>query len=185
MHTRDWKTFDRKGMIFPAHNKDSAFFESQINEKYYALHRPSSPELGGNYIWLAESPDKIHWGNHQIIAKSRPGKWDSARVGAGASPIKTAKGWLEIYHGADENHRYCLGALLLDLHNPAQVIARSEEPIMEPVADYEKTGFFGNVVFTNGHITEGDKVTIYYGASDEVVCGASFSIKQILSSLNA
>lgn len=184
MYTKDWKNFDRRGMIFPPHNKDSAFFDESIKGKYYALHRPSSPELGGNYIWIAESADKIHWGNHQLIAKTRPGKWDSARVGAGASPIKTEAGWLEIYHGANEDHRYCLGALLLDKDNPKKVIARSNEPIMEPKESYEKTGFFGNVVFTNGHLVEGDKITMYYGASDEVVCAAEMSIQDILSSLN-
>ncbi|MEO9475990.1 MAG: glycoside hydrolase family 130 protein [Cyclobacteriaceae bacterium] len=181
--TNDWKTFDRKGMIFPAHNKDCALFEEPINGKYYALHRPSSPSIGGNYIWTAESPDLEHWGNHKCIATSRKGYWDSARVGAGAAPIKTTAGWLEIYHGADENHRYCLGALLLDLNDPSKVIARSEEPIMEPNAEYEQTGFFGNVVFTNGHLVDGDKVTVYYGASDEVICGATFSINEILKSL--
>ncbi|MEP0366313.1 MAG: glycoside hydrolase family 130 protein [Cyclobacteriaceae bacterium] len=181
--TSDWKTFDRKGMIFPAHNKDCALFEEPINGKYYALHRPSSPSIGGNYIWIAESPDLEHWGNHKCIATSRKGYWDSARVGAGAAPIKTAAGWLEIYHGADENHRYCLGALLLDLNDPSKVLARSEEPIMEPNAEYEQTGFFGNVVFTNGHLVDGDKVTVYYGASDEVICGATFSINEILKSL--
>ncbi len=181
--TKDWKNYDRKGMIFPAHNKDCALFEEPINGKYFALHRPSSPSIGGNYIWIAESPDLEHWGNHQCIATSRKGYWDSARVGAGAAPIKTEKGWLEIYHGADENHRYCLGALLLDLNDPSKVLARSEEPIMEPNAEYEQTGFFGNVVFTNGHLVDGDKVTVYYGASDEVICGAELSISEILKSL--
>ncbi|WP_258102077.1 glycoside hydrolase family 130 protein [Marinoscillum pacificum] len=181
--TKDWKNYDRKGMIFPAHNKDCALFEEPINGKYFALHRPSSPSIGGNYIWIAESPDLEHWGNHQCIATSRKGYWDSARVGAGAAPIKTEKGWLEIYHGADENHRYCLGALLLDLNDPSKVLARSEEPIMEPNVEYEQTGFFGNVVFTNGHLVDGDKVTVYYGASDEVICGAELSISEILKSL--
>lgn len=181
--TNDWKTFERRGMIFPPHNKDSAIFERRINGKYYALHRPSSPELGGNYIWIAESPDLLHWGNHQCVAITRKGKWDSARVGAGAAPIETPEGWLEIYHGADNNHRYCLGALLLDKENPARVIARTHDPIMEPTQEYEKTGFFGNVVFTNGHLVDEDKITIYYGASDEVICGAEFSINQILQSL--
>lgn len=181
--TKDWKTFEKKGMIFSPHNKDCAIFEEKIRDKYYALHRPSSPELGGNYIWLAESPDAIHWGNHKCIAKTRPSKFDSKRLGAGASPIKTEKGWLEIYHGATEAHRYCLGAILLDLNDPSIVIARSEEPIMEPIADYEQTGFFGNVVFTNGHIVDGDSVALYYGASDEHVCLANFSIKDILKTL--
>jgi predicted GH43/DUF377 family glycosyl hydrolase len=183
MFTKDWKNFEQRGMIFPPHNKDCTIFEEKINGLHYALHRPSSPELGGNYMWLAQSPDLLHWGNHQLIATTRKNMWDSQRLGAGAAPIKTSEGWLEIYHGATANHRYCLGAILLDKHNPAKVIARSEKPIMEPTAEYEKTGFFGEVVFTNGHIAEGDLLKIYYGASDEFICGADFSIKEILNSL--
>lgn len=181
--TKDWKNFDFKGMIFPPHNKDCAIFEEVINEKYYALHRPSSVAIGGNYIWLAESPDGLHWGNHQCIVKTRAGHWDSARVGAGAAPIKTKKGWLEIYHGANAEHLYCLGAFLMDIQNPSKVIARTIEPIMIPTEEYELSGFFGQVVFTNGHIVNGDELTIYYGAADEFVCGARFSINEILSLL--
>ena len=183
IRTKDWKNFSREGMIFPPHNKDCAIFEEKINGKYYALHRPSSPELGGNYIWVAESPNLIHWGRHKCIATSRPGMWDSVRVGAGAAPVRTEKGWLEIYHGANSDHRYCLGALLLDINDPSKVLARSTEPVMEPLQSYEQTGFFGNVIFTNGHYVKGDDIFMYYGASDEVICGARFSISEILSTL--
>lgn len=182
--TKDWKNFDLKGMIFPPHNKDCAIFEETINGNYYALHRPSSPQLGGNYIWLAESPDGIHWGNHKCIIKSRHSLWDSARVGAGAAPIKTDQGWLEIYHGANAEHHYCLGAFLMDLHDPSIIIARTLDPIMMPQEKYELNGFFGYVVFTNGHLVEGDQLTLYYGAADEFICGAHFSIQEILSALH-
>jgi predicted GH43/DUF377 family glycosyl hydrolase len=183
--TTDWKSFQSHGMILPPHNKDCAIFEERVNELYYALHRPSSVDIGGNYIWLASSPDGIHWGNHKCIIKTREDSWDSARVGAGASPIKTDKGWLEIYHGANHKHQYCLGAFLLDINDPSKVIGRTEIPIMVPEAEYELSGFFGNVVFTNGHILkpDGDTITIYYGASDEFVCGADFSMKEIFSLL--
>lgn len=181
--TRDWKTYDRKGMIIPPHNKDCALFEERINSSYYMLHRPSSPEIGGNYIWIARSPDLEHWGHHECIATTRKGHWDSARIGAGAAPIKTSEGWLEIYHGANDEHRYCLGALLLELDDPSKVITRSITPIVEPIAEYEKTGFFGNVVFTNGHFVEGDTIHMYYGASDEVICLGQLSINEILTSL--
>jgi beta-1,2-mannobiose phosphorylase / 1,2-beta-oligomannan phosphorylase len=181
--TRDWKTFHEHGLIFPPHNKDCALFEEKIGGRFFALHRPSSPEIGGNFIWLAQSPDLLHWGKHSCLARTRPGMWDSARVGAGATPIKTPAGWLEIYHGANEKERYCLGALLLDSVQPWKVIARSKEPIMEPTAPYEQTGFFGNVIFTNGHLVNDDSLTIYYGASDSVICAAQFSIAQILRSL--
>jgi predicted GH43/DUF377 family glycosyl hydrolase len=182
--TTDWRTFSRHGMILPPHNKDCALFEERINGKYHMLHRPSSPAIGGNYIWLAESTDLEHWGRHRCVAHSRPGMWDSARIGAGAAPIRTELGWLEIYHGATEKNRYCLGALLLDLEAPWRVLRRSREPIMEPLAEYEQTGFFGNVVFTNGHVVDDDTITLYYGASDTVICGAQLSIQEILASLN-
>ena len=183
--TVNWKNFQSHGMILPPHNKDCAIFNEKINGLYYAFHRPSSVDIGGNYIWLAESRDGIHWGNHRCIIKTREDTWDSARVGAGAAPIKTDQGWLEIYHGANQQHQYCLGAFLLDLDDPSKVIARTEVPIMVPSATYELSGFFGNVVFTNGHIVhpDGDTITIYYGASDEFVCGAHFSLKEILSLL--
>jgi predicted GH43/DUF377 family glycosyl hydrolase len=183
IQTRDWMSFERKGMILPPHNKDCTFFTEPINGKYFALHRPSSAQLGGNFIWLSESPDLLHWGNHKCIATTRKHKWDSARIGAGAAPIKTSRGWLEIYHGADEHHRYCLGALLLDLDDPSKVLARSKQPIMEPSKEYELKGFFGNVIFTNGHWVEGDRIMMYYGASDEVICGAELSMEEILRSL--
>jgi predicted GH43/DUF377 family glycosyl hydrolase len=181
--TNDWRAFKKVGMIIPPHNKDCALFEEKINDKYFCLHRPSGIGIGGNFIWTASSPDLKHWGDHRCIMKTRSDMWDCARIGAGAAPIKTTKGWLEIYHGADFNHRYCLGAVLLDLKDPSKVLARSIEPLLEPTEPYELNGFFGNVVFTNGHVVEGDKITLYYGASDEVICGATLSIKKILSTL--
>ena len=122
-------------------------------------------------------------GQHRCLAHSREGYWDSARVGAGAAPIRTADGWLEIYHGATKENRYCLGALLLDLDEPWRVLARSETPIMEPFAPYEQEGFFGHVIFTNGHVVDADCITIYYGAADSVICAARLSISSILASL--
>ena len=183
MTTRDWIKFERKGMILPPHNKDCALFDETINGKYFCLHRPSGIDLGGNFIWLASSPDLRHWGGHTCILKTREGMWDSARVGAGAAPIRTSEGWLEIYHGADHKNRYCLGAVLLDLENPSKVLARSHYPLIEPETDYEKTGFFGNVIFSNGHIVDGDDITLYYGASDEVICGCTLSVNEIIKTL--
>jgi len=181
--TKDWKTFERHGLIFPPHNKDCSLFPEKIGGSYRAMHRPSGIDLGGHFIWLASSPDLRHWGNYTCIATTRAGMWDSQRVGAGAAPIRTDRGWLSIYHGADMQSRYCLGGLLMDLKDPARVLARSNKPLMEPDAEYEQKGFFGHVVFTNGHVTQGDEVTIYYGASDTVICGARASISSLLADL--
>ncbi|WP_443938467.1 glycoside hydrolase family 130 protein [Pedobacter sp. MW01-1-1] len=181
--TRDWQHFEQHGLILPPHNKDVALFPEKINGKLYMLHRPSSKEIGGNFIWLAESSDGLHWGNHRCIMKTRAGYWDSERIGAGAEPIKTPSGWLEIYHGANQENRYCLGAVLLDLNRPSQVLARTEEPIMQPQESYELHGFFGKVIFTNGHLVDGDELTIYYGAADTFICAAKFSIEEIMNRL--
>lgn len=181
--TVNWKQFTDLGLILPPHNKDCALLPEKIGGKYYILHRPSSPEIGGNYMWIAESDDLKHWGNHRCIARTRPGMWDSERIGAGAAPVKTEEGWLEIYHGADKNNRYCLGAMLLDLNDPSKVLARSTEPLMTPDMDYERVGFFGDVIFTNGQVVDGDTITFYYGASDEVICKATVSIREILKTL--
>jgi beta-1,2-mannobiose phosphorylase / 1,2-beta-oligomannan phosphorylase len=184
MQTRDWKRFERKGMILPPQNRDCVIFEEKIRDKYYALHRPASPEPGGNHIWLAESPDSVHWGRHKCIATTRRNMWDSERIGAGGSPIQTPKGWLVIYHGADDQHRYCLGAMLLDIRDPDIVIARSATPFMEPSESYELNGHSGNVIFTSGHLVKGDKLSLYYGAGDEAICGAELSVHEILDSLS-
>jgi predicted GH43/DUF377 family glycosyl hydrolase len=183
--TENWKTFRSHGMMLPPHNKDCALFEEKIIGYFYAFHRPSSVDIGGNYIWIARSPDGVHWGDHHCIIRTRKDSWDEARVGAGAAPVKTDRGWLSIYHGANRKQQYCLGAFLTDLNDPVKVISRTEDPIMIPSAPYELSGFFGNVVFTNGHVLEpdGDSLTIYYGASDEFVCGARFSVNEICSRL--
>lgn len=180
--TRDWVSFERLGVILPPHNKDCAIFDRMIGGRFWCLHRPSGLGLGGHYIWIASSPDRLHWGAHRCLIRTRPGHWDSERVGAGAPPIRVPEGWLEIYHGSD-GKRYCLGALLLDADDPTKVLARSRDPIMEPSAPYEQTGFFGHVVFTNGHIVDGDDLTLFYGAADEVVCQAKMSIREIITSL--
>lgn len=185
--TTDWKTFKKHGVVIPPFNKDAALFPEKINGSYYLLHRPTGTGLGGPYMWIAKSPDLIHWGEHKCVAQTRADKWDSARVGAGSAPIKTSAGWLEIYHGAEVvsefSHRYSLGAILLDLNDPSKVIARSEESIMSPQANYEIEGFFGNVVFSNGQVVRGDEILLYYGAADSYSCGARFSISTILASL--
>ncbi len=183
-NTANWTDFAPRTIIIPGPNKDCALFKEKINGQFICLHRPCMGNMGGENIWMAKSPDLIHWGQNQCIAKTRKGKWDCKRIGAGATPIKTKHGWLVIYHGADDENRYCLGAMLLDCKNPAKILARSEKPIMQPIMQYEKNGFFANVIFTNGHVVNNDTVTIYYGASDTVICKADMSINEIIENIH-
>jgi predicted GH43/DUF377 family glycosyl hydrolase len=135
-------------------------------------------------MWIAESPDLCCWGNHRCLMAPLANCWDEIKIGAGAAPFRTPDGWLEIYHGADRNNRYSLGAVLLDGQEPWKVIARTEKPILQPQAGYECEGFFGNVVFTCGLLCEDDRLRIYYGAADTTICYAELSLEDIVESLN-
>ena len=153
---------------------------------YVAWTRPVGKHLGAPSIWLARSPDLIHWGAHAPVLLPRPGMWDSARVGASTVPFLTADGWVEIYHGADENNVYCMGVALISRDDPAKVLARSAKPLMRPETDYEREGFFGGVVFSCGADVQSDgTVTVYYGASDETTCAATTTVDELLHSVTA
>ncbi len=183
--TKDFNTYKRHGVIFCPDNKDVVLFPERVNGKYYALHRPVSALFGKQEIWIAESPDLCCWGNHRCLIGPRPNYWDEIKIGASAVPFKVKQGWLEIYHGVDQENRYCLGAVLLDSQKPWNIIARSERPIFEPEADYECNGFFGNVVFSCGLLYEDYKLKIYYGAADTVICYAELSLEETIKSLNS
>ena len=188
--TKDFSTFERHGVIFPPENKDVVIFPERIDDKFYALHRPSSPLFKRKEMWLAESGDLISWGNHRYLMGPRAGCWDEIKIGASAVPFRIEAGWLEIYHGADRKNRYCLGAVLLDGNQPWKVVARTEKPILEPQTDYECDGFFGNVIFSCGLLYKAagprgdDKLKIYYGAADTAVCYAELPLEYVIENLN-
>ncbi|MHC4743705.1 MAG: glycoside hydrolase family 130 protein, partial [Planctomycetota bacterium] len=159
--TQDFSSYERQGVIFCPDNKDVVIFPERIGGLYYALHRPDSGLFQKKDIWIADSVDLRCWGNHRCLISTQQGRWDNLKIGAGAPPFKTHLGWVEIYHGVNEDNRYCLGGLLLDIDEPGKVLARSAEPIFEPKVDYECEGFFGNVVFSCGLLCEDEKVKIY------------------------
>ncbi|MBM7551639.1 glycoside hydrolase family 130 protein [Thalassobacillus pellis] len=181
--TKDFEDYERHGLMLHPENKDVAIFPEKIEGKYYTLHRPVPKGIGRPEIWIAESENLIHWGNHQHLLGLSEDGWDNGRIGGGAVPFKTEEGWLEIYHAADRNDRYCLGAVLLDYKNPSRVLAKTEEPILVPEEDYEKAGFFGNVVFSCGVTVKEDTVRIYYGVADTSMAVADLSLNEILDQL--
>lgn len=182
--TKDFEQVEHLGVIFPPLNKDVVIFEEKVKNKFVALHRPDNHGFGLPSIWYADSPDLVHWGNHKCLLRPRGNKWEQQKIGAGAPPIKTKFGWLEIYHGKGENNLYSLNLLLLDLLDPSKILAVGETPFMFPETAYEKKGFYGNVLFTNGHVCMPDgTVKIYYGASDEHICLAEISIDELLGLL--
>jgi predicted GH43/DUF377 family glycosyl hydrolase len=186
--TKDFKSFDRHGLIFSPPNRDVTIFPEKIAGQYVALHRPMPEGLGKPAIWIATSPDMLSWGGHRYVAGARNGRWDDSKIGGGAVPfrVKTEKadGWLAVYHGVTgATTTYSLGALLLDADDPGKVLARSRDPILAPETKYEREGFFGGVVFTCGLLAEGDLVRIYYGAADGVTAVADLSLEEILAGM--
>jgi predicted GH43/DUF377 family glycosyl hydrolase len=187
--TKDFRKFSRHGIIFPPPNRDVTIFPEMIGGRYAALHRPMPAGLGQLAIWTASSSDMMSWGSYRFVAGPREGSWDDSRIGGGAVPFRVHTGnydaWLAIYHGVTGSPpAYSLGALLLDARDPARVLARSREPILEPEAAYEREGFFGGVVFTCGLLADGDLVRIYYGAADGVTAVADLSLEQILAGMS-
>jgi predicted GH43/DUF377 family glycosyl hydrolase len=181
--TKDFVHFDKKGVIFTPDNKDVAIFPEKVGGRYYALNRPISAEYGLKDIWISESPDVLCWGKHQFLMSTRDGMWDDGRIGCSAVPFMTDEGWLEIYHGASKDNRYCLGGALLDKDKPWIVKARSENPIIAPEEDYEVNGFFGNVIFNCGVLDEDGLVKVYYGAADTYIGYAEIALQDILDDL--
>ncbi len=181
--TEDFKSLERKGIIFHPENKDVAIFPEKVGDKYRALHRPNNSGFGKASIWYAESPDLLHWGNHKCIVRPRDTQWESMKIGGGAPPIKTSEGWLIIYHGKGDNSLYSLFGLLLDLENPWMVIKQGSTPLMTPTEPYETEGFFPNVVLSNGIVEKEGNIYVYYGAADESSCLAITDVDSLLSSL--
>jgi predicted GH43/DUF377 family glycosyl hydrolase len=179
--TKDFKKFNKLGMILPPTNKDTVIFPEKINNKFYLLHRPSPfDNLGNSDIWLAESNDLLHWGNHKHLCGSKEGNvWEALKIGAGSTPIKIDEGWLVFYHGVDKNERYCMGYLLLDKNNPSKILFRTKNPIMEPTMNYEKSGFFSETIFPCATIPTMNKIIMYYGAADNSICRADIEINKL------
>jgi predicted GH43/DUF377 family glycosyl hydrolase len=171
--TADFKSFERHGIIFPPENKDVVLLSELIGGEYVALHRPvgrmpfSPPEM-----WIARSRDLFFWGDHRPLYSGQAA-WETGRVGAGAPPVRTPRGWLELYHGnrrpsaPGEIGAYCAGAMLLDLDDPARIARVAQRPVLEPTEPYETQGFVPQVVFPGGVVEASGRVAVYYGAADE------------------
>ena len=187
-----WEAWQRHGLVFPRFsNKDATLFPEQFNGKFAMLHRVDP------HIWITFSRHlSCPWPKkeHKILAGATSGmRWDAKKIGAGAQPIKTKYGWLLITHGVDYAHTYRLGVMLLDIADPAILLYRSPNPVLEPTESYEigEAGkcWVPNVVFTCGAVPRGDneqildaddELLVYYGASDTVIGVATAKIADLV-----
>lgn len=188
---RRWDRWERHGLAFPGFpDKDATLFPELFDGKYALLHRVE-PNM-----WISFASE-VHcpWPktDHYILSGARPGmSWDGEKIGAGAQPIKTKYGWLLICHGVDYAAVYRLGVMLADLANPARLIYRSPNFILEPRLVHEVgekgKSWVDNVVFTCGALPaedkevlgEDDEILVYYGAADTVLCVATARVGDLL-----
>ena len=181
--SNNWK-WEKPFLITPQgiDDKDACIFPKKFPLGYFILHRIGN-EICGDYLNSLDFKHNTVKKCIRIIGP-RENTWDSWKVGVSTPPIKTKYGWLLLYHGVSKSHNtYRIGCVLLDLKDPAIVLARSTEPIFEPKESYEKNGMVSNVVFPCGITVKKNTVFIYYGGGDRVIGVATMNLDIILKAL--
>ena len=173
--TRDFRSWIRAGRLTDPSldDRDVVIFPERVGGKWVTLHRPMQWH-GAGYrnsepaIWMAATEDLLGWKQLRLFAMGEQ-DWE-CKIGANNPPLRTAQGWLQIYHAVGPDNHYRLGAMLLDLADPFRVTHRTRRPIYEPVCEWERHGLYDGVCFPCGHAVLEGIYHLYYGAGD-VVCG--------------
>ncbi len=161
-----------------AHNKGMAIFPRRIDGNFVALGRHDSVN---NFIMT--SSDIRVWREATVIQEpERP--WELMQLGNCGSPLETEAGWLVITHGVGPFRRYTLGALLLDLVDPSQVIGHLKDPLLSPDDD-ERDGYVPNVVYSCGGMIHGEHLVLPYGYADVGARIATIRVDELLSRLTS
>lgn len=167
-------------------NKDICIFPEKIKNKYLVIHRTGVTidyYYADDLYYPLKNLKAGHEGEGKDWINPRKGKWDNKKVGANGPPIKTKYGWLLFYHGVSDKLIYRLGAVLLSLRKPENIIARTKDPIFEPKKKYEKKGQVPNVVFSCGTVLLGDTLYVYYGGADTVIGLATCSLEKLIKEI--
>lgn len=198
-HSDDLHHFEIISMSVPD-NRNMVLFPQKYQGMYMRLERPMPVYSRGHKdrfdIWWSESPDLVHWGNSRLVAGVEDFPFANDKIGPGAPPVYTEKGWLAITHTVDIDpergkngwedqwtKRYCTAAVLLDQDEPWKMIGRTKVPLLAPETDYEaRDGFRWNVVFPTAAVPAPDgKLRIYYGAADTVIALAEAKTDDIIA----
>ena len=160
-------------------DKDVSLFPRRIDGRLAVVHRVEPS--------ICIDPGGLDQTEHPVsrcvaLMAPRPGMWDAVKVGIAGPPLEVAHGWLVIYHGVGSDRAYRLGAALLS-DDASTVLARTNAPILEPLADWERRGRVPNAVFSCGSIVRGDTLFLYYGGADTALGVATLSLSELLSRL--
>jgi predicted GH43/DUF377 family glycosyl hydrolase len=177
IETADFQSFRIATLNGPAAvNKGIAIFPRRIAGRYAALAR-----CDGESNYVMQSDHVRFWHDaEQIQVPTRP--WELMQIGNAGSPIETEAGWLVVTHGVGPMRRYALGAILLDIDDPARVVGHLREPLLIP-DEGEREGYVPNVVYSCGSLIHGDRLVIAYGASDTCATFATVEVDALLAEL--
>ncbi len=195
----DFVTWEKHGIVGPdTSSKAALLFPEKINGKYLMLYTwmPDTPlssiiQAKFDSLQEVEYPPKgiitetLNTYDRSVVFKPPENVYRGAEVGA--VPIKTNAGWLFIYCKANvsDHPEWTIGAALLDLHDPRQVLAETEEPILKPETTAELTGVAKNVTFPEGAVIVKDELYIYYGSGDQGICLAICNYKNLINYLKS
>ncbi len=195
--THDLHHFEVISMSVPD-NRNMVLYPQKYNGMFMRLERPMPVYSRGKDrfdIWWSESPDLVHWGNAHLVAGVEDFPFANDKIGPGAPPVYTEKGWLALTHTVDIDpergkngwedrwiKRYCAGVALLDLNEPWKMIGCSQAPLLAPETDYEvRDGFRTNVIFPTAALPmPGGTLRIYYGAADTVIALAEAKTEDLI-----
>ena len=191
--TKDFKTWIRAGWLTNPllDDRDVILFPEKVNGQFVMLHRPLEwvgPAYGTDQAcaWIAFSEDLMGFpfAQSRLLIKNKY-PWETAKLGVNTPPIKTPHGWLTIYHAVGPDKYYRLGALLLDLREPGQVLHRTPDWLMQPETDYEIEGFYRGVCFPCGAVVIDGTLFVYYGGGDKYCAAATCSLEELVNHLRS
>jgi len=183
--TKDFRSFRRLENPFLPYNRNAVLFPRKIGGNYVMLSRPcDNGHTAFGDIFLSESKDLEFWGRHRHVMGRSDNWWENLKIGAGAAPIETDRGWLLFYHGVVNTcngYVYSIGAAVLDLDEPSKVLHRCENYLLAPEEWYEERGFVPNVCFPCAALTDSatGRIAIYYGCADSYVGVAFTTIDEV------
>ncbi len=169
-----WERLDNLKTLRSPQQRNVCLHPEFVDGKYAFYTRPMDDFIetgsgGGIGFGLSESIEHAVVDEERMTSIRRYHTITESKNGAGATPIKTDRGWIHIAHGVRNTAaglRYVIYAFATALDDPGRVIAEPGGLLIGPRGD-ERVGDVSNVVFTNGAIVnEKDEVFIYYASSD-------------------
>lgn len=193
--SKDLEKIEEKHLVTPFNAKAMALFPEKIKGKMWAVLTAHTDRPPAKICLASFSKDEEIWSEkywqkwYQNFEKySLPLQRNPQdHIEVGAPPIKTKHGWLLFYSYIKDyftpRRLFGIEAVLLDLHDPMKILARTDFPILTPDEYYEKHGLVPNVIFPSGALLKKNTISLYYGAADTTACLAFIAFPSFFEKL--